>query len=249
MMILDYLLAISLILVSVVKSTDLFILSDKKLSKVQSHFIKQTRSLHHNSKGSVSLVAAVLVTILSAYFLFLLTKMKLEYKEALYRKKSYLCFHFLNTETEKYINEMAYFNWSLRSAFLTKNTINDGVSGEVVFQALKNTRNTRHYLYLKKMASNQYCHLPETLSYLKSLPFLTHFNGSLITQIDETTLPRQHTWSTFIHFFPNGIRSSKAFCLKSTFHIQNEFVPNLQKETSEIATKDLQLLKCSFGYS
>ncbi|MBP9680614.1 MAG: hypothetical protein KBD76_04330 [Bacteriovorax sp.] len=253
MLILDYLVVISIIVISVVKTADLFILSDHALSKRQKLFIEKTRSYHKsmqkNKQGNISLVSAILMVILSAFFLFSLTKMKLEFNEALYRKESYLCFHFLNVETAKYIKEMAYFNWSLRAAFLAKNTIVNGVSGESIFQSLKSLRNARHLLYLQKMAINSFCHLPETLSYYRNIPFQTQASGVLATRPDETTIPRQNKWTLFYYKRPRAIRLTKSFCLKSELSIQNAFTPDLQEQTSEVGFKDLLFLKCSFGPS
>lgn len=249
MSILNYLLAFTLILLSVVKTADLFIISDKALTKIENKFVDKTRALHKNEKGNISLTAAALTTILSVLLLFYLTKMKLEYKEALYRKESYLCFHYLDVETQKYIKEMAIFNWSLRSAFAARSTVVNGVEGEVIFKALTIARNVRHFIYLKKIAKNKYCQLPETFSYLKNTPYKIREIGALETNLDETSIVRQNKWSYQIIKNPSGIRLSKSFCLISDFQMEGAFSPQSSFQSSEAPIKDLSNLKCFFGSS
>jgi hypothetical protein len=140
MIILNYLLAISLVILSVVKTADIFIQSDKALGKIEAHFVDQTKNLLKTSKnaekGNISLTAAVLTALLSLLLLFFITKMKIEYREAVYRKDSYLCFHYLNRQTEKYITEMAIFNWSLRAAFAAQGSVVATAEAAEVFNAL-----------------------------------------------------------------------------------------------------------------
>ncbi len=249
MTILSYLIALTLVLVSVVKTTDLFITSDKALSKIENQFISKTQKVHNNEKGNISLAAAILTTILTALFMFYLIKMKIEYKEALYRKESYLCFHYLNVETQKYIKEMSFFNWSIRTAFAAKNTVVDGVSGEVIFRALTIARNLRHYNYLKKMAKNKFCKVPETISYLKNTPYKIDLAGVLETNLDETTIVRQNQWVNVFYKNPEGIRLKKSFCLKTEFQMEGAFSPSSKVETSEVEIRGLSSLKCFSGSS
>jgi hypothetical protein len=249
MSILNTVISISLILISAAKTADLFIASDKALTHLQKDFIEHTKKLHQNEKGNVSLTGAVFTALLSALLFFYVAKMQLEFKEAVYRKESYLCFHYLNVETQKYVKEMAGFNWGLRAAFASKNTVVNGVSGEVIFRALVMARNARHFFYLKKLAQNKYCHVPETLPYLKTTPFQIGMAGALTTNIDETTIARNNQWSLVLFKNPHGIRLRKAFCLKSEFQMQNTFAPNLQLKTQELDAKDLSSLKCFSGSS
>lgn len=249
MIILNYLLAISLILLSVVKTADLFIASDKALTKTQNQFIQKTRALHKNDKGNISLAAAALTVILSALLLFFVTKMKLEFKEALYRKESYLCFHYLNIETQNYIKEMSRFNWSLRTAFAARNTVVNGVEGEVIFKALTLARNARHFYYLKKLAKNRFCQIPETLSYLRNLPLKIQNTGALETNVDETSIVRQNKWSYLYYKKPDGIRLKKSFCLKAEVQMEGAFSPKSSFQTSEVEIRGISSLKCFSGSS
>lgn len=249
MIILNYLIALSLIIISVAKTADLFITSDRALTKTQDRFVAKTHDLHKNEKGSISLIAAIFTTILSALFMFYLIKMKVEYKEALYRKESYLCFHYLNVETQKYIKEMSVFNWALRSAFVAKDTVVNGVSGEILFKALTLSRNARHFNYLKKIAKNKFCKVPETISYLKNTPYKIQLTGMLETNIDETTIVRQNQWVNVFYKKPEGIRLKKSFCLKTKFQMEGAFSSSSKIETSEVEIKDLSSLKCFFGSS
>lgn len=245
--ILTYLIALSLTILSVVKTTGLFYESDKKLGELQKSFIEKTRSLHQNEKGSITIVAMCLVLIVSAMLYFYVSKMSIEYKEAVYRKDSYLCFKFLNEKSKGYIEEMAKFNIALRSAFAAKNTVVNGVSGEVVFKALTYSRNIRHFYYLKQLVSNKRCEAADSLTYLKNLPFQTTETGALETSIDETTKVRNEQWTNTIYKRPVGIRLKKSFCLKTSFQIQGAFFPGLKMNSEEIPVGDLSSLKCFSG--
>jgi hypothetical protein len=247
MIILNYLLAISLVILSVVKTADLFIQSDKALGKIQSQFIDHTKSLLKNEKGNISLTAAVLTALLSLLLLFYVTKMKIEYREALYRKDSYLCLRFINEQTKNYITEMAIFNWALRAAFAAQGSIIATAEAVEVFKGLTIARNIRHFYYLAKLSRNKYCHLPETAFYLKNTPFKIKSNLSLLTNIDETTIMRQKKWTYMYYQNPAGIRLKKSFCLKSEFQMEDVFIPKTTYTSSEVQIKDLSSLKCFSG--
>lgn len=245
--ILTYLIALSLTVISVVKTTELFYLSDKSLNSVQSDFIKKTRSLHNNQKGNITYIAILFVLVVSAMLYFYVSKMKIEYKEAQYRNDSYLCFRFLNKKTEGYIADMARFNMALRTAFASKNTVINGASGELVFRGLVYARNARHFYYLKQLATNNYCEKSDSLSYFSQLPFQTDGAGVLQTNIDETTKLRTAEWTSVIYKTPKGIRVRKSFCLKTHFKIEGAFFPNLKMNSEEIPVEGISSLKCLSG--
>lgn len=249
MFILNYILAFTLILLSVVKTADLFIHSDRALTKLQDQFVKTTKELIAPPKGNISLNAAVLSALLSLLLLFYVTKMKIEYSEARYRKDSYLCGHYLNIQTKKYIKEMSVFNWGLRSAFAAKSTVIAGVEGEVIWRALTHARNLRHFNYLRKLSKNKFCQFPETLSYLKNTPFKIQKTLALVTNIDETSIVREKQWTNTYYKNPKGIRLKKSFCLKSSFQLKNAFTPDPSYQSEEIAIVGLSSLKCLSGSS
>ncbi|MGZ3787924.1 MAG: hypothetical protein ACXVLQ_05340 [Bacteriovorax sp.] len=249
MVILDYLLAISLVLLSVVKTADLFFTSDKALTRTQENFKEYTRGLHKNNKGSISLSAAALTAVMASLMMFYLLKMKIEYREAVYRKESYLCFHYLNTETKKYIKEMALFNWSLRAAFAARNTIINGTSGEVIWKALTVSRNARHFYYLTKISNNKFCQIPEGLPYLKNTPFKLQKTLALEVNIDETSIVRQNQWSYLFYKNPSGIRLKESFCLKTDFQMEGAFSTSSKYQTSEVGMAAILALKCFSGSS
>ena len=257
MIILNYLVALSLILLSVVKTADIFVKSDIALVKLETEFVQKSKKLleesnnssFNNDKGNISFTAAILTSLLSMVLLFYITKMKIEYKEALYRKDSYLCLHYLNRQTEKYIKEMAIFNWSLSTAFEVMGTGVATAEATEAFKALTIARNLRHFYYLNKISNNKYCHLPETVSFLKNTPFKIQPNLTLITNVNETTIVRQQRWTYQYFKMPVGIRLKKSFCLRSEFLIENAFIPKTKHSSSEIQIADLSSLKCFSGPS
>lgn len=251
MIILNYLLATSLVVISAVKTADLFIKSDQALFKIQSQFIDQTRNLlkKDNQNGSISLMAALFTSLLSLLLVFYISKMKIEYREAVYRKESYLCFGYLNRQSEKYITEMSRFNLGLAAAYSAQASGVATAQAAAIFRALVVARNIRHFYYLKTFAGNKYCRLPQTYSYLKNAPFKMTSNLALVTNVDETSIMRQKKWSYQYYKDPSGIRLKKSFCLKSEFRAENAFSPNTKYLSSEIQIVGLSNSKCFFGAS
>jgi hypothetical protein len=239
-------LALSLILISVVKTAEIFIVSDKELRKKQERFISATRKTleHRNEKGNISLIGATFTVILSGLLLFFITKMQLEYREAVYRQESYLCFGYLNKKTKDYITEMSRFNIALRTAFAARNTVVNGVEGEAIFKTLALLRDARHLNYMKNISFNKYCHLPETIFYLEKTPFELTATGTLATNIDETSIVREKKWTNQIVKIPHAIRLKKAFCLTATFEISGAFFPDVKMASAEAPLTDLSNLKC-----
>ncbi len=250
MTILTYILSFSLVILSVVKTTDIFILSNRSLEKLETQFVKKTKSLlksSGNNKGNISLTASVMTLLLSLLLLFFVSKMKIEYQEALYRKESYICLRYMNRETEKYINKMAIFNLSLRTAFIASGSGIASIQSAEIFKALVILRNAYHLYYLKKITINNFCNPLETISYLKNFPFKIQTNSTLATNVDETSILRNKKWSYFFYKYPKGIRLKKSFCLKSNFTMKNEFSLDSTSSSEEIPIEDLSNLKCLPG--
>jgi hypothetical protein len=244
MSIVNYLLSISLVVISVVKTAEIFLKSDKYLQKVQKEFV--TRTIKSN-RGNISLVGATLVLIVSALLIFLITKMQIEYKEALYRKDSYLCSHYLNSKTINYIKKIAQFNNLLRVAFLATTVSPDKISAQSTFGTLKLLRDGEHYLYLKNITFSPYCSSKERLAYWNHLPFKVSASMALETLIDQTTIAKEKKWTITTMKPPMGIRFKKAFCLQSKFTIQGVFFPNTKLESQEFGFEDSVKLKCLSG--
>ena len=253
MYILNYLMAISLLIISVAQTTEFFIKSNKMLEKIEHQFVDQTKNLlkpaTNNEKGSISLLAAILTLILSLIFIFYITKMKIEYREAVYRKESYLCFQYMNKKTIAYIGEMAKFNWALSAAYIAQFSAVATAEAIEAFKALVLARNIRHFNYIKNLATNKYCKIPETISYLKNIPFKTKETYALSTNINETTSMRQSKWTYQYYKLPKGIRLKNSFCLKSNFQMKNAFFPNLKFTSQEFQMTGLSSSKCLPGSS
>ncbi len=248
MTLLNYLISLLIIVLSVLKSADLFIVSDKKLNKLQGQFVKRTKQLHGNQKGNISLVAGSFTTIIAAFMLFMCQKMKLDYREAQYRSQSYLCFHYLNTQSEKYIKKISFFNWALKTAFIYQSTGTGAASGLEISKNLILARNIFHFNYIKNLTTNKYCQLTETISYLENIPYQTNAHRDLVTNFDGTTIIRNRKWTYRYLKNYHNIRKKFAFCLLSDFSINGNFFPNLNVSTREVGLTDLVNSKCLPGF-
>ncbi len=251
MNILSYLLGFSLVLLSAVQTADLFIRSDRALQKIEIEFVEYTKLLlktpKNKQKGSLTLAAALITALLSLTLLFFVTKMKIEYKEALYRKDSYLCFHYLNVKTQKYIDEMANFNVALTAAYLALHIAVATAEATEAFRVLILTRNIRHFVYINSLIQNSNCKKLEGQNFLKNTPFKIQPNFALITKSDETSIVRQKEWSNTYFKRPSGIRLKKAFCLKSYFSIYSAYLPQTKVNLTEIPIVDLSSSNCFSG--
>lgn len=240
-MILAYILSFSLLVMSVIKVTDLFITGSKNLESIQKEFIKETRKTHN--KGSITLAACVFTVMISALLMFFALKFKTELLEARYRKDSYLCFHYLNIETHNYISDMSKINIALRSAFAALFTGVATPEAQALHKALGVARDARHLYYIKNLLKNSYCDSKSpAVSYVKNLPFETRKIVKLDTLIDGTTKVRSNQWTLTYFKLPKGIRLKKAFTLKADLKIEGAFFPNLSIETKEVAAPEFSKL-------
>lgn len=246
-MILSYLLAFSLLIMSVIKVTDIFIKSDLDLNTKRIEFIKETKKTHQ--KGSITLMGILLTLMISALLLFFALKFKVELKEARYRKESYLCFTYLNVETQNYVSDMTKLNWAIRSAYFATISIIFTAEALPLFDSLKLARDMRHLYYLKTLLSNNYCKNPlSSYSYFMNPPYKMNVARMLETNIDGTTIIREAKWTVTYYKNPKGIRLKKSFCLKADMEIESAFFPKFKIKTSEISMADFSKLKCLSGF-
>lgn len=246
-MILTYILTFSLLIMSVIRITDAFFWADKLLTEKRSQFIEETKKSHKG--GNITLMAALLTLMISGLLMFFAFKFKVELKEARYRKDSYLCFHYLNIQTENYFSDMVKFNWALRSAFAATFSIVGTAQAEVVWNALKIARNARHVYYIKTLVSNQYCKGKiSNLPYLQKQPFETNRAYLLSTELDGTAKLKEEQWKITYYQNPEGIRFNKSFCLEVEMSADGAFLPNFKIKTQEISMAGFSQLKCLSGF-
>lgn len=245
-MVLTYILTFSLLIMSVIKVVGAMNYADDRLNEKRSEFIKETKKAHQD--GSITLMAVLLTLMISSLLIFFAYKFKIELKEARYRKDSYLCFHYLNVETENYVSDMAKFNWGLRSAY---GAIFSGVAtahAKAIHQGIVIARNARHFYYIKNLISNQYCkNAISNFSYLKNLPFETNQAYVLNTNFDATSKLREKEWTITYYKTPNGVRFKNTFCLTATMSAEGAFNPDFKIKTAEISMKGFSQLKCLSG--
>ena len=245
-MILTYVLTFSLLIMSVIKFVGVMKHADDHLNKKRSEFITETKKSHQD--GSITLMAVLLTLMISALFVFFSYKLKIELKEARYRKDSYLCFNYLNIETENYIADMAKFNLSIRSAYGAIFTVVATANAKAIHEGLITLRNARHFYYIKNLIFNRYCkNTINNFSYMKNLPFETNQAFVLITNIDSTTKLREKEWTISYYKSPNGVRSKNTFCLKAEISVEGASIPNFKIKTSEISMMGFSQLKCLSG--
>lgn len=246
-MILNYLILFSLLIMSVIKVTDFMFKADQKLQKERLQFISETKKTL--KKGNISLMAAIMTLMLSALLLFFATKNKIELNESRYRKKSYLCFHSLNIETNNYIKSMGRFNLAIRTAFIATRSGVAAIPARLAFESLVKIRNVRHFYYIKSLIKNSHCPLSIIENdYLKKLPYKTNQSFSLDTNYDETSILRANQWTILLYLRPNGIRLKNSFALKAEYDLKSAFSTNYNLKTSEIAKTDFSILNLSSGH-
>lgn len=230
-MIINYLVGIAFIALSVGSFSKIFIKEDKEINKVRESFIKKTRNSH---RGSISLVGACFCLILTFFMLFLLQKMRIEFNEAKYRKESYICFHYLNQLTKKYVNEMGHFNKSLAATFAAQMAPGAGAISKAAHNTLIITRNIRHLFYVKDYIKNSYCKDQlEYVTYFKNWPFKQSTLLKLQTNFDGSAIINKNKWTTSFTKKPKGIRLKNAFILKAEHSATNSYFPNYKITTQE----------------
>lgn len=245
-MILAYILTFSLLIMSGMKVVDAFFWADKSLTEKRSKFIEETKKSHKG--GSITLMAALLTLMISALLMFFAFKFQVELKEARYRKDSYLCFHYLNIQTENYFSDMVKFNWALRAAFAATFSVVATAEAKAAWEALRLARNARHLYYVKNLIANKYCKGKiSSLPYLKKQPFITNRAFMLTTILDGTAQLKEEKWKITYYQTPDGIRLNKSFCLEASITAKGAFIPGLGIKTQEISMAGFSQSKCLSG--
>ncbi|MBC7429829.1 MAG: hypothetical protein H7336_14540 [Bacteriovorax sp.] len=250
-MIAVYLLSFTILITSVIKVAGTFIELDKNLTAKRAQFIQQTKSLHKNQDGSITLMAILLTLMISALLMFFTLKNKVELKEARYRKDSYLCFKFLNIETENYIKDMSKFNIALRTSYAAQfaPVPAAAAAAKTLFEAIIVARNARHFFYIKNLLKNEYCEgQADSISYIKNFPYDINVTFILQTNIDQTTKLKAHQWTVTHYKHPSGIRFKNSFCLEADMQADGAFIPRFKIKTSELSTTVFSKSKCFFGF-
>ncbi len=246
-MILTYALTFSLLIMSVIKFVGVMKYADDRLNDKRLEFIIKTKKTHQD--GSITLMAVLLTLMISGLLVFFTTKLKIELREARYRKESYLCFHYLNIETENYIVDMSKFNWAIKVAYLAMHTGAGTAQAKIIHQGLTISRNARHFYYIKNLISNPYCtNTIYNSSYLKKIPFVTNSAFVLNTNIDATSKLKERQWTINYYKTPIGVRLKNTFCLKADISVEGANIPNFKIKTSEISMKGFSQLKCLSGF-
>lgn len=245
MNILSALIATSFLVLTFVGSGQLFLKADRNLLKQQDQFVELTKK--ELKKGSISLIAASLTACLSGMLLFYLFRMRLEFSEAKYREKNYLCTLFLNNETSLYVKRMAKINISLRALYLLNSTRVNGVSTKLLIEALKKARNLIHFNYLSLIAKNRFCSLPYSRDYLKNFPYILKNQTELDVNYDETSKLRAKQWINVVWQNPKGIRLKKFFCIQNQFELSNPFTTVKIVKSQEIGWGEAVRSKCWSG--
>lgn len=242
-MILNYLLSLTLLIMSVIKVTDLFIHTNKTLDAKRMEFIRQTKKTHQD--GSITLMGALLTVMMSALLMFFAYKFKMELSEARYRKDSYLCFNHLNIITENYISDMAKLNVALRIAYAAKAI----KAGAIAHPPLLIAKNMRHLYFLKTLMGSTYCKSKTAIrSYLFNQPYKTTGLAILSANIDGTTIVRKNKWKVTYYQPPERMRLKKSFCLQADLEMEGSFIPNFKIKTKELPMGVFSKLKCSAGF-
>lgn len=245
-MLLNYLLCFSLLIVSVIKTADIYKKSNTDLNKTKKDFIKITREKHN--QGSLSLNGALFATMFSLLLLFFALKFKVELKEARYRRDSYLCMHYLDIKTANYIYDMTALNWLLRSAFAATLSVVATPEAMETLKALQLARDARHAFFLKELFTYRYCTKEMVLPSLTQLPYKTKKIIKLDAHFDSTTQLRKSTWTRNLYKLPSGIRLKNSFCLQSHYRMEGVMIPNLKIQTQEISNGVISKLKCLSGF-
>ena len=248
-MIFPYILSLTILITSGILVADVFLSLDKNMAATRSEFVKKTKSMHKNQDGSITLMAILMTLMISGLLLFFTIKAKVELQEARYRKDSYLCFQYLNIETENYIIDISRFNILLRSLYAATLTGIAVVQAKAAFEVSTYARNTRHVFYIKNLLKNKYCKgASDSLSYLKNFPYEINKAFILQTSIDQTTKLKAQEWTVTHTKNPTGIRLKNSFCLRADLHAEGNLFPNFKIQTSEISMRGFSKLKCLSGF-
>ena len=195
--------------------------------------------IKNNNKGNITLVALVGMLLLSSLAVVHVWRLQKHRKDILTRNQVYLCFEYLSKTTKDHLQAMAYWNITIRSAYI--GTFSPEPSTQTAMKTLWNTSKAAqeilHIAYLKNLARNNYCKSTQGLEYAMKYPFKR--SVLILSRLPDGTVPLKHKeWSVRI--------MSTSIILQGKYKMTSAFNPHHSLSTLEMG---LPSLKAFYGYA
>jgi len=237
-MILNYVLSLSIFILSAGSLAEFFIHSSLKNTQQQKDFIKQTRE-KLNQKGFGTLMGITFLLLFSSFFYFYLLLSTTQNREIKNRKDIYLCAKdYINT-TNNYLSAITKINVAFDALNLASATGIATAEAEMTRKALKIAQAGFHVSYLKKIQSKKHCSVESIALFMLNQPYETKGLILLNTGLDGKTKLRKDAWNLKISKIEKGIRFKHLFYLDLDVKLNSIYQSALETKLAEKAIEDL----------
>ena len=185
--------------------------------------------INKRQEGNTTISGMLICLMISSTILYDIFKLYQNQKSLLNRSQLYLCFKYLDINTESYIKNITIGNYSIQainiSAIINPATTN---ASRAIIQQVQQIA---HYSYLKKILSNKYCSTLQAASFIKNTPYLTNAIGVLKRNKFGVTITKQNIWNIYILGQEQKILVKGVYTLDGPYsYLEKEYFQDLMKE-------------------
>jgi hypothetical protein len=249
-MILNHLIAISLVIISAGSLAEIYIKSENS-NKLQSKQFKELTYKKLNNfnknKGFSTFMGITFTLLFSSFFVLYLKVSHYRYNELVNRKETYLCFSHYHQALENYISNNSRINLGFLALNITSATVVLSPEAETTRRSLLVLQKLIHLSFLKKISSIPECTIAQKSTFMLNLPYQTISGLMLKNDIDGSSIIRANKWNLKIVKNNLKIRNSSFFYLKVNYKLKNKYQGFIQSNLKEIRSMDLPFLNPSFG--
>jgi hypothetical protein len=195
--------------------------------------------IDRRQEGSTTIVGMLICLMIGSTILYDILKLYQIEKSIFNRSQLYLCFKYLDINTESYIENIVLGNYSIQAINISAiiNPATSNASRALIQQA----QQIAHYSYLKKMISNNYCSTLQATFFIKNTPYSTNAIGILRRNKFGVTITRQNIWNIFI------LGQEQKTLLKGVYYLDGPY-SHLEKEHfQDLMKEDLLNFPALFG--
>ena len=156
----------------------------------------------NNQKGSLQIIFCLFFLTLTSISITISQKLLERKKKALSKSKIYLCYLYLDKSSKKYFKEITSYNRLIKISSLSLLIPKYRLIVEKVITSFKNAQNYIHFLYMKNLFNNHFCHNLLVISFLKNTPFKTNKFLLLKRGPLKMTILKKSSWTNSIFNYP-----------------------------------------------
>lgn len=221
--------------------------TNQSFFQIKMIYMKQTilkvifllKLINRRQEGNTTIVGMLICLMIGSTILYDIFRLYQIEKSLINRSQLYLCFKYLDINTDSYIKNIVLGNYSIQTINIS--AILNPVASNASRALIQQTQQIAHYSYLKKIISNNYCSTLQASFFIKNTPYLTNTIGTLRRNKLGVTITKQNLWNIFI------LGQEKKIMIKGVYSIDGPY-SNLEREYfQDLMTEDLLNFPALFG--